>query len=135
MSKKVILVEDDLDDRELFFTFFSQRKDIVLLPPASNGVELIEFLNGVVSDEELPDLIILDQNMPKMNGKRALSYLKSEKRFANIPVVVYSTYTDSSLIIDCKNLGAGMVAVKPIDFQGYQKMMDDFLQIFDEIRR
>lgn len=66
--------------------------------------------------------------MPLMNGKKTLQFLKSDPRFARIPVVIYSTYTDSNLIMDCKKLGALMVAAKPIDNEGYQKMMDDFLK-------
>jgi CheY-like chemotaxis protein len=134
MSKKVILVEDDLDDRELFVTFFSHRKDLHLLPPVANGLELIEALENTSSEENLPDLIILDQNMPKMNGKQTLSFLKSHKRFSEIPAVVYSTYADSTLVVDCKKLGAEMVAIKPIDHDGYQKMMNDFLQLFSAMR-
>lgn len=129
MTKKVLLVEDDSDDRLLFQTFFSGRKDISLLPPVINGLELIEYLMNISSDHELPDLIVLDQNMPKMNGKQTLSYLKSNERYSKIPVVIYSTYTDSTLVVDCKKLGADLVAVKPIDDEGYQKMMDDFLRV------
>ena len=129
MTKKVLLAEDDSDDRILFQTFFSDRKDISLLQPVINGLELIECLMNIPADHDLPDLIILDQNMPKMNGKQTLSYLKSNKRYANIPVVIYSTYTDNTLVVDCKKLGAVMVAVKPIDNEGYQRMMDDFLRV------
>jgi CheY-like chemotaxis protein len=67
--------------------------------------------------------------MPKMNGKQTLKFLKSNKQYAKIPAVIYSTYTDTNLVMDCKKLGADMVAVKPIDHEGYQRMMDDFLQI------
>jgi CheY-like chemotaxis protein len=129
MATKVLLVEDDADDRDLFTTFFSERNEISLLPAVTNGLELIAYLKKVRSDHELPDLIVLDQNMPLMNGKQTLQFLKSDPRFAQIPAVIYSTYTDSNLIIDCKKLGASMVAVKPIDQEGYQKMMDDFLQV------
>ncbi|MEJ0029869.1 MAG: response regulator [Bacteroidota bacterium] len=129
MTKKVLLVEDDSDDRLLFETFFAERKDIFLLPPATNGLEMMEYLMNISSDSELPDLIVLDQNMPKMNGKQTLSFLKSSARYAKIPVVIYSTYTDNTLVVDCKKLGADMVAVKPIDDEGYQKMMNDFLRV------
>jgi CheY-like chemotaxis protein len=129
MTKKVLLVEDDSDDRLLFQTFFSARTDISLLPPATNGLEMIGYLDGVSSDKELPDLIVLDQNMPKMNGKQTLTFLKSSERYSKISVVIYSTYTDNTLVVDCKKLGADMVAVKPIDDAGYQKMMDDFLRV------
>ena len=129
MIRKVLLVEDDSDDRLLFRTFYSERKDILLLPPVTNGLEMIQYLNSIPSDSDLPNLIVLDQNMPKMNGKQTLTYLKSSPRYSKIPVVVYSTYTDNTLVVDCKKLGADMVAVKPIDNAGYQKMMDDFLRV------
>ena len=129
--KKVILVEDDPDDRDLFDDFFSKRNDVELLPPVTNGVELIDYLETISHEDKLPDLIVLDQNMPKMNGKQTLKILKTSKRFSRITAVVYSTYADSSLIVECMKLGANMVASKPIDDDGYQKMMDDFLQLLE----
>jgi CheY-like chemotaxis protein len=129
MRKKILLVEDDADDRLLFETFFADRTDISLLRPAINGLELMEYLMNVSNDSDLPDLIVLDQNMPKMNGKQTLSFLKSSPRYSKIPVVIYSTYTDNTLVVDCRKLGADLVVVKPIDDNGYQKMMDDFLRI------
>jgi CheY-like chemotaxis protein len=131
MIRKVILAEDDPDDRDLFITFFSKRKDLQILPVAGNGAELIAYLGTLTSDTQLPDLIVLDQNMPVMNGKQTLKILREHDRYARIPAVIYSTYADSSLIIDCKNLGAKMVAMKPIDNTGYQKMMDDFLEVIE----
>jgi CheY-like chemotaxis protein len=125
---KVILVEDDPDDRDLFHTFLSNREDIVMVASVSNGRELVSFLEKVKTDNELPELIVLDQNMPIMNGKQTLRFLKQEKRYHQITAVIYSTYADTNLIADCKTLGARIVASKPIDDEGYQKMMDDFLE-------
>jgi CheY-like chemotaxis protein len=124
----VILVEDDPDDRDLFRLFYSDRADVKLLPTLENGVDLINYLRDL-SIDLLPDLIVLDQNMPKMNGKQTLAVLKSNVRYANIPTVIYSTYTDNSLVRECLKLGAGMVATKPINSVGYQQMMDDFLSL------
>lgn len=126
---RVILVEDDTDDSELFKTFLAHRNDIVLLCIASNGIELIRFLDRMPDDDQLPHLIILDQNMPMMNGKQTLKYLSEHDRYSVIPAVIYSTYADSSLVVDCKKLGAKMVASKPIDEDGYDKMMDNFLEV------
>lgn len=125
--RKIVLVEDDPDDRELFKTFLSSRNDISLVESVGNGMELIKFLEKVEVDHELPELIVLDQNMPMMNGKQTLAFLKQHHRYSRIPAVIYSTYADTNLIVDCKTLGARIVATKPIDEQGYQKMMDDFL--------
>lgn len=126
--KKVILVEDDSDDRDLFTVFLSTRKDIEVLPSVANGLELIEFL-ARVNDPELPDLIVLDQNMPLMTGKQTLKYLKSSDRYVNITTVVYSTHADANLTSECCALGARMVTAKPIDRDGYNRMMDDFLNV------
>lgn len=128
MIRRVILVEDDPDDQELFKAFLENRKDIELLPCVGNGLELIGCLEDA-TNENLPDLIVLDQNMPMMNGKQTLEALKANPRFSEIPAVIYSTYTDSNLITECKKLGARMVAMKPIDHEGYHKMMDDFLRL------
>jgi CheY-like chemotaxis protein len=128
MVTRVLLVEDDPDDRELFVSFLGNRGDISLMPAVTNGIELIDRLMKTATDD-LPDLIVLDQNMPLMNGKQALQFLSSHEQFFTIPVVIYSTYADTTLIIDCKKLGAKMVASKPIDDEGYQKMMDDFLKV------
>jgi CheY-like chemotaxis protein len=129
LRKKVILVEDDADDRDLFAAFYSKRHDLTLMASVENGVDLINYLHEVNSDDGLPDLIILDQNMPKMNGMQTLAFLKSNHRYAQIQAVIYSTHADTSLVHECLKLGAGMVAVKPINREGYQKMMDDFLQL------
>ncbi len=132
--KKVILAEDDPDDRELFSIFYGGRKDIHLLPSVENGIELIDYLQRAASVHDLPDLIVLDQNMPLMTGKQTLEFLRSSELFSNIPiVVVYSTYTDINLIVECRKLGASMVVEKPIDHSGYQKMMDDFLDFCEAV--
>ena len=130
--KKVILVEDDDDDRDLFLAFLAQYKGVQLLRPVGNGQELITFLDQLASDESLPSLIVLDQNMPIMTGKQTLAFLLQHDRYANIPAVIYSTYTDHNLIADCEKLGAKMVASKPIDEEGYKKMMDDFMKLFSD---
>lgn len=127
--KNVILVEDDPDDRDLFHHYYSDRDDIKLLPSLENGSDLVNYLKTVTSNEHLPDLIVLDQNMPKLNGKQTLAFIKSDARYASIATVIYSTYTDRNLIGECLKLGAGMVATKPIDEVGYHKLMDDFLKL------
>lgn len=128
-SKKVLLAEDDLDDQILFRDFLQHRTDITLMSIVENGVELFETLEEIPSPEELPDIIILDQNMPKRNGRQTLELLKESNRYAQIPVVVYSTYADQKLIDNCCKIGACTVVSKPISKEGYDKMIDGFLQI------
>ncbi len=130
MNKKhVILAEDDSDDQFLFINFLSDHPKLALSPAVANGEELIGVLENM-PDKDMPAAIILDQNMPKMNGLATLQYLKSNERYAQIPVMVYSTYINDILIRDCMGAGASLVFDKPVDKEGYHEMITAF---FDKI--
>src|SRR5215208_1766806 len=98
LKKRILLAEDDEDDRQFFLHFLRDRLDIILLPIAADGVMLMELLEGITAKSDLPDYIILDQNMPKQNGLQTLALLKDDTRYSHIPVIIYSTYTDAALI-------------------------------------
>ena len=125
--KKILLAEDDADDRNLFHHFVQTRPEIELLPPSTNGTEVIKYLS--TSSATMPHLIVLDQNMPMMSGKETLMQLKAEPRWAKIPVIVYSTYADVRLIRDCLSLGAAAVKSKPDSEEEYARLMDECLEI------
>lgn len=129
-KKRILLADDDVDDRMLFESAYRNRTDISLLPMALNGSEVIERLQSILNKQELPDLIILDQNMPRMTGKQTLLWIKADQRYAHIPVCVCSTYADHLLTVDCLRLGAYKVSSKPITTEEYEKMMNDFLGYF-----
>ena len=131
MQTKILLAEDDADDQMLFNDYLKERNDILILPVAENGEEVIELLNATENDKDLPDLIILDQNMPKRNGLQTLQFLKETDRFSRIPVVFYSTYADHQLVTACTHNGAVAVVTKPITKEGYDEMIDAFLQVID----
>jgi CheY-like chemotaxis protein len=129
--KKILLAEDDLDDQYLFVSFLQHRSDIILMPVAENGIVLLEKLEVISNDEDLPHLIILDQNMPKRNGLQTLQILKEHDRYARIPTVIYSTYTDQYLISKGEQMGASIITSKPITKNGYNSMIDTFLRAID----
>ncbi|HUQ96828.1 MAG TPA: response regulator [Chitinophagaceae bacterium] len=128
MLKKILLAEDDSDDQKLFYDFLQDRTDVLLMPVAENGVALVETLEQLNDTNDFPDLIILDQNMPKRNGLQTLQLLKQHQRYAHIPVALYSTYTDAQLINSSTAIGACAVLNKPITKEGYHAMLDAFLQ-------
>ena len=125
-KKRILLAEDDRDDREFFHEFLQGRPDLILLPAVENGEALFDYLETANNTESLPDAIILDQNMPKRNGLQTLAMLKQNHRYANLPVMVYSTYADESLVQRSTELGAALVAAKPSNTEGYHKMIDAF---------
>jgi CheY-like chemotaxis protein len=129
--KKILLAEDDPDDRGFFFQFLSQRQDVQLLPAAENGEEVFEYLEKA-HNGAFPDLILLDQNMPKCNGLQTLTLLKTHLQYENIPVFVYSTYTDDYLVKQSLQLGARSVLEKPYSPEGYHKMIDNMLELIQK---
>jgi CheY-like chemotaxis protein len=124
--KKILLAEDDPDDVGFFFDFLSDRPDLLLLPPVANGEEVFNYLQKA-HNGTFPDLIILDQNMPKCNGLQTLAILKKDTHYEKIPVFVYSTYTDAYLVKQSIQLGARSVLEKPVSVEGYHKMINDIL--------
>jgi CheY-like chemotaxis protein len=129
LPKKILLAEDDVDDREFFHNFLESRKDVVLVFEAENGEHVFEVLKNITEDSMLPDLILLDQNMPKRNGLETLQLLKDHTVYKNIPVFIYSTYSNEALHQQSVAAGAISVFPKPFTHQGYDKMVNDMLAL------
>lgn len=132
IKRKILLAEDDEDDRYFFEDFLQSRSDVVLMSIVENGVMLTELLAAIEDDAELPDLIILDQNMPKQNGLQTLEFLKQDERYSDIPTVIYSTYTDDALIRNGYAKGACVVVPKPFTREGYNAMIETVFKACDK---
>lgn len=129
---QILLAEDDVDDRQIFHTFLHTRKDIMIMPMAENGEELMAYLGSIPRNGRLPDIIILDHNMPRLSGQATLRQLKASDRYAHIPVCIYSTYADDQLVESCTRSGAAMVVSKPLTEEGYHTLIDDFMNVVVE---
>lgn len=128
VKKRILLAEDDQDDQVLFQEYLNSRSDLSIMSIAENGEVLIEQLNRIKDDKDLPSIIILDQNMPKKGGLQTLKFLKEEKRYSHIPVVIYSTYTDNLLIEEGAKAGACLVLAKPLTKEEYNNMMEEMIK-------
>jgi CheY-like chemotaxis protein len=120
MKKALILIaEDDRDDRFLLQNAFVESGNFELLKFVENGVEVMSYLNDLVSEngENYPDLIILDLNMPKKNGKEVLGELRNHPVFKKIPVIIYTTTSSEIEMEKCFELGASTYIVKPASFE------------------
>ena len=124
--KKILLVDDDIDDRLIFEEILREMDDDSLLVHAENGFEMVALLEKT-KEEDLPDMIILDQNMPKMTGKESLIFLKESMRYRHIPTIIYSTYQVKDFFRECLELGAQDVVAKPDTMQAYREMIEHFL--------
>lgn len=119
IKKKVILIaEDDADDRLLIQEAFDELGSPSILIFFEDGDELISYLKGFNPTEAaiLPDLFMLDLNMPKTDGKEVLRYLKSQNVFCEIPVVIFTTSKSPEDEASLLNMGAAGFYSKPSSF-------------------
>lgn len=126
-SKFVVLyADDDRDDLDLVTQAFSDFATNIQVVTVSNGLEAVTYLNNLESTEASPCLIILDINMPLLNGKEALKEIRKNKKFADIPIILFST---SSLPFDkvfAERHQAGFVT-KPITEPELNQIVSQFL--------
>lgn len=87
----ILYAEDDLDDLFMIRQAFEQFDGVTQLLHASNGFEALEQLKKLKTEKHLPCLIILDINMPGMNGREALIRIRQSEDFKDIPVVLFTT--------------------------------------------
>lgn len=111
-SKAILLGEDDIDDEELLKELFSSIDDSFELTFINNGRAVIEYLDGL-PDNQLPCLLILDYNMPELNGADILESLKSGHRYTDIPKIIWSTSGTETYRKKCLELGANDYIIKP----------------------
>ncbi|AII51235.1 response regulator [Hymenobacter sp. APR13] len=125
--RSVLLVEDDFFDtmtvKKSFEKFSVQHK----LYTAFNGLEALDLLlgrNGIEPIRPLPEVILLDLNMPKMNGHEFLAEIRRNPELADIPVFITTTSAMDVDRLNAQNLGVSGYILKPIDFETTTDMVD-----------
>jgi CheY-like chemotaxis protein len=113
-KKTFFIVDDDIDDQELFVEAVSEVDNSIACISVSNGEEALDVLRN--RKIELPDIIFLDLNMPRLSGKQCLAELKREKHLKDIPVIIYSTSSERRDIEETTRLGAAHFLTKPNKF-------------------
>ena len=123
----VMLADDDEDDRMFFTDAFDELKINTKVLTFKDGVELMDYLNG--EEILLPEILFLDLNMPKKNGIECLKEIKSNSRFGNIAIAIYSTSSSEEHIEDTFVNGANIYIKKPNDFNTLKKVLSDVVTI------
>jgi DNA-binding NtrC family response regulator len=111
----VLIIDDDTEDRELFLEALKEVDGHIKGISAQDGREALRLLENELV--VLPDFIFLDINMPIMNGKECLVNLKKRGKLKGIPIVMYSTTSDTDEIKDFYKLGAYDFLIKPSNFR------------------
>lgn len=119
-SVDILLADDDPDDRLLTSEAFTEARLANQLHEVEDGVELMRFLRRQppYTDAPRPGLILLDLNMPRKDGREALSEIKHDPQLSNIPVVVLTTSAEEEDILGSYGLGANSYITKPVTFEG-----------------
>lgn len=127
----VLLVEDDPGDELITREAFEHNKINNTLHVARDGQEGLDFLyqRGQFTDAPRPDLVLLDLNLPKYDGRQLLEQIKSDPDLCHIPVVVLTTSAAEEDILRSYKLHANAYVTKPVDldqFMGAVRQIDEF---------
>jgi CheY-like chemotaxis protein len=121
--QRVMMIDDDEDDRDLFLTIVRKQHPDLSLSTAINGEDAMRKLRNANSP---PDLIFLDLNMPLMNGRQFIEAIKQDAKLQQIPIVILSTSSDSATISEMKLLGAVDFITKPDKYSVWEKLLSNF---------
>jgi CheY-like chemotaxis protein len=131
----VLYADDDIDDLQLVKEAFDQYASNVDIVTVNDGVEALSYLESLGELDPSPCLIILDINMPRMDGKETLRRIRKELGMKEVPVVLFTT---SSMPVDrnfAHEYKAGFLT-KPIDIRQMEAIADEFIEhCTDEIKK
>ncbi|HEY9625361.1 MAG TPA: response regulator [Crinalium sp.] len=118
---EILLVEDSPSDANLTIREFSKAEIANNLHWVENGEEAMEYLHGQgeFAGALRPDLILLDLNLPGMDGREVLAEVKADESLKRIPVVILTTSTDEEDVLRSYNLNANCYVTKPIDIHQF----------------
>ena len=121
----ILIIEDNEGDARLIKEVLSDGKIANLLHNVKDGVQAMEFLRkkGAYANVVKPDLIILDLNLPKKDGREVLSEIKNDPELKKIPVVIMTTSQAEEDILKSYNLHANCYITKPIDLNQFIKVI------------
>jgi len=129
---EILIVDDNPGDVRLTMEALKDGKVQNKLHTAHDGVEALSFLHrkGEYVDAPLPDLILLDLNMPRMNGSQLLAKVKKDSVLKHIPVVILTGSREINDIIKIENLQADWYVTKPIDLEHFIKAVKSIIDFW-----
>lgn len=126
---RILFVEDDVDDRYIMHQAFAEMGWVDHVKMFSNGEDFFTYLRNLPNELNYPSLIVLDYNIPGLNGAELLSRLKNNELFASIPVVIYSTSMKPLLAEALKIKGAYECFQKGLYETEYRHLAQTFRKI------
>ena len=135
-SRNIVLyADDDHDDLELVKDAFKEHSQNVQLITVMDGFQVLAYLKNLSPTDATPCLVILDINMPRLNGKDTLVQLREMPRFKDVPAILFTTSTQPRDKAFAQQYNAGFIT-KPIDVAQLDLIASQFIQhCADETRR
>ena len=129
---EILLVEDSPTDVLITREAFKEFKIVNALNVVEDGVEALAFLNqqGKYASAPRPDLILLDLNLPRKNGREVLAEIKADPKLKNIPVVVLTTSHSEQDVLQAYDQHANCYIVKPVGFEKFVEAMKSIRQFW-----
>jgi len=118
-NRPILLIEDNPMDVDLTRRAFARRRVINPIEVARDGEEALKYLEKWESGEPLPVVVLLDINLPKINGLEILHQFKTSTLAQKIPVIVLTTSAEDRDVQTAYKLGANSYIVKPVDFEKF----------------
>ena len=134
---EILLVEDNPGDIALTLRAFKTANIGNVIHVARDGVEALERIFGNGSDilPKLPNIILLDLNLPRLDGHEVLRRLKHDPRTRAIPVIVLTSSAEEKDVMRTYEVGANSYIVKPVDFEQFTEAVRDISKYWLEINR
>jgi len=125
-AAEILLVEDDPADVELTRETLADAKVLTRLHVVGDGLEALAFLRREEKHAEAPrpDLVLLDLNLPRMDGRALLAEIRADDRFKSIPVVVLTTSQAEEDIVKSYRLGANCYITKPVGLAEFARVVN-----------
>ena len=131
----IVYADDDRDDLELMRECFDKHAQNVELVTFENGHSVHHFLTSISHTEPAPCLVILDINMPKLNGREVAQKLRCIKKFENVPIVLFTTSSQPHDKIFARQLNIGFMT-KPLNYRQMDSIAESFIEhCTDEIKK
>jgi len=132
---KILLVEDTPEHADIIMRSLEQLERQSTVTWSKDGSEALKLLFGEVDPPYVPDIILLDIKMPRMDGFEVLSVLKNNERLKVVPIVMLSTTTNQDEIFKSYVLGANSYIIKPIGFRELVNVMRDMEKYWGHINQ
>lgn len=134
---EIVLVDDNLADQEIARRVFGSQANVCKLRVLSDGQQALSYLDSNrrndVSEKELPDLILMDINMPRLSGIEVLRSIKADKALQHIPVLMLTTSSLESDIQDSYRSGCSSYILKPMTAPQFSSLLAQLLHYWTRV--